>query len=134
MIRRRTLHAQRVTVSPETSGTRGDVKRGLSILLLSLFPAFALADGTGTYSQQCAQCHGKKGEGMQYVAPALKGNEFVTQGSEEDIRGTIRNGRAGDTKRYTDDYPAAMPPVSVGQVSETELEELIAYLKGPLQE
>lgn len=134
MIRRRALHARRVTVSTEISGGRGNALSGLSILLLSLFPAFALADGSGTYSQQCAQCHGKNGEGMQYVGPPLKGNESVTQGSAEDIRNIIRNGRADDTKRYTDDYPAAMPPVSIGQVSETELEELIAYLKGPLQE
>ena len=99
-----------------------------------LVPTMAQADGASTFSQQCAQCHGKQGEGMQYVAPALKGNEFVRQASADELRKVVRNGRAGDEKRYPNEFPAQMPAVSESQVTAAELDELIAYLKGPLQE
>jgi mono/diheme cytochrome c family protein len=35
------------------------------------------ADGAKIYTEQCASCHGAKGEGMKMMGPPIKGNKFV---------------------------------------------------------
>lgn len=91
----------------------------------------AMADGEAVFKQQCASCHGVKGQGMQYVAPPLKGSEFVRTAAIEDVIATIRQGRVGETKKHAD-YPAAMPPFP--QLSEEDVAAVAAYVKGALQE
>lgn len=101
------------------------------ILATAIFSAQAFADGEAVFKQQCASCHGVKGQGMQYVAPPLKGSEFVKASAIEDIVATIRDGRTGDAKRHAD-YPAAMPPFP--QLSEEDVAAVAEYVKGALQE
>ena len=81
------------------------------------------------YTETCGTCHGEKGEGMKGLAPPLKGNKFVTDGSTGDLSNTIVKGRAGDAKKYKD-LPSPMPPNSM---SDGRLQGLIGYLKGDLQ-
>jgi mono/diheme cytochrome c family protein len=94
-------------------------------------PAVEAADAaTVKYFQEtCAICHGEKGEGIAGLAPALKGNKFVSAGKPEDIGATITNGRQGDQKRYKD-YPSPMPAQPLG---DKKLQALIEYLRGDLQ-
>src|SRR3990172_6381416 len=53
------------------------------------FAGMALADGAATFVARCATCHGQNGEGMGGMAPALKGNKFITDRRAEDIKQII---------------------------------------------
>ena len=108
-----------------------------SILTASGLAAFTIA-GTAAaadpkivafFKETCGVCHGENGEGMPGLAPAFKGNKFVTQGSAADIAAIITKGREGAAKLYKD-LPSPMPPQSM---SDTRLQAVIAYLKGDLQ-
>lgn len=81
------------------------------------------------YNETCGVCHGEKGEGMKGLAPAFRGNKFITAGSESEIADTITKGRMGDAKRYKD-LASPMPPQSM---SDGRLKAIIAYLKNDLQ-
>jgi mono/diheme cytochrome c family protein len=81
------------------------------------------------FKETCGVCHGEKGEGMPGLAPAFKGNAFITGGSEADIAATITKGREGAAKKYKD-LPSPMPPQSM---SDSRLKAVIEYLKTDLQ-
>ena len=81
------------------------------------------------YKETCGVCHGENGEGTPGLAPPLKGNKFVTEGSAGEIATTITKGREGAAKHYKD-LASPMPPQSM---SDSRLQALIAYLKGDLQ-
>jgi mono/diheme cytochrome c family protein len=81
------------------------------------------------FKETCGVCHGENGEGTPGLAPPLKGNKFVTEGSASDIATTITKGREGAAKRYKD-LASPMPPASM---SDSRLQALIAYLKTDLQ-
>lgn len=102
-----------------------------TLAALAAGPVFAADPEIVAYYQEtCGVCHGEKGEGMQGLAPALKGNEFITKGSEADIAATITKGRMGDQKKYKD-LPSPMPPASM---SDARLKGIIAYLKNEIQQ
>ena len=81
------------------------------------------------FKETCGVCHGENGEGMKGLAPAFKGNKFITEGSEAQIAETITKGRMGDAKRYKD-LASPMPPASM---SDGRLKAIIAYMKTDLQ-
>ena len=64
------------------------------------------------------------------LAPALKGNPFVAQGSDAAISNVIRKGRSGQQRLYNDTFPN-MPSFGVEVVP--DIPALVAYLKGDLQ-
>lgn len=98
---------------------------------LAVWTVSAMAGGSGAaiFGSKCASCHGKSGEGTPGLAPALKGDPFVTHGKLADIETTIQNGRSGDQKHYKN-IPTAMP---AWHLSEAELMAVVAYIRGPLQ-
>lgn len=104
-----------------------------SVLVLAamFFSANAVADGESVFKQQCASCHGVKGQGMQYVAPALKGSKFIASASVDEIKTMIRAGRSAEQKLHPD-FPAAMPPFP--QLSDEDIAAVAEYVKGKLQE
>ena len=81
------------------------------------------------FNENCATCHGEKGEGMKGLAPGFKGNKYVTDSSHAELANTITKGRAGDQKKYKD-LPSPMPPNSM---SESRLKGVIEYMKTDLQ-
>ena len=97
--------------------------------------AYADVDGAGYYKMRCSSCHGANGEGTDSVAPslgpALRGNALVKNAPVEVIAQIIRRGRSGKARVYNSHYPN-MP--SFGAEAVPDLEALIAYLKGPLQQ
>jgi mono/diheme cytochrome c family protein len=109
----------------------------LSILISAAVCALTLAGAASAadpkivsfYKETCGTCHGEAGEGMKGLAPALKGNKFVTESSAGDIGATIVKGREGAAKRYKD-LPSPMP---ANAMSDGRLQGLIAYLKTDLQ-
>jgi mono/diheme cytochrome c family protein len=113
-----------------------------SLLFTALFVAgailptasFAAFDAPGYYQMRCASCHGSEGQGTKgstpALAPALKGNPFVVNGSPAAIRTVIRKGREGQKRLYNDTYPN-MP--SFGPEAVPDVDALVAFLKGDLQ-
>jgi mono/diheme cytochrome c family protein len=81
------------------------------------------------FNENCATCHGEKGEGMKGLAPPFKGNKYVTDSSHGELANTITKGRAGDQKKYKH-LPSPMPPNSK---SESRLKGTIDYIKTDLQ-
>ncbi len=81
-------------------------------------------------TQDCTGCHGPKGEGIEGLAPPLKGSNFVMTASEADVAHTIKYGRSGSEKHFKDiqqDMPAHPT------LSDQQLQELVQYLKNGLQ-
>ena len=107
-----------------------------ALLLGALSPTatFAAVDAAGFYQMRCASCHGADGQGTRAsvppLAPALKGNPFVVNGSPAALRTVIRKGRSGQKRLYNDAYPN-MP--SFGAEAVPDVDGLVAYIKGDLQ-
>lgn len=97
----------------------------------SLLPiAPAMADGSDVFRANCVSCHGKNGQGTPGLAPALKGDAFVT-GNEADVIATVKNGRTGDQKKYKD-LPIAMPAWG-GKLSDADIKAVVDFIRGDLQ-
>ena len=107
----------------------------LSAALVCCSSASADVDGGGNYNMRCASCHGANGEGTDSVAPSLgpplRGNALVKNAPVEVIAQIIRRGRSGKARVYNTHYPN-MP--SFGAETVPDVEALVAYLKGPLQQ
>lgn len=100
-------------------------------LALGLVPmTAAVADGAGVFRTNCVSCHGKNGQGTPGLAPALKGDSFVT-GDIDDVMATVKNGRSGDQKHYKD-LPIAMPAWG-GKLSDADIKAVVDYIRGDLQ-
>jgi mono/diheme cytochrome c family protein len=72
-------------------------------------PAGVMARGSRLYEQQCAACHGDKGQGVPAMYPALAGNRAVLLGATNNLVQIIRKGgfapgTAGNPQ------PFGMPP------------------------
>jgi mono/diheme cytochrome c family protein len=91
------------------------------------------------YKRNCSGCHGFRGEGTFPIGPPLRGNKFVQAARAQDIAAVVRNGLKDDTKRYPQYLREAngymnMPPFTELSISNSELDKLIKYLKGPFQQ
>lgn len=97
--------------------------------------AYADIDAAGYYKMRCSSCHGAQGEGTDSVAPSLgpplRGNALVKNAPVPIIAQIIRRGRSGKARVYNSHYPN-MP--SFGAEAVPDVEALVAYLKGPLQQ
>ena len=98
---------------------------------MAVLPVTAVAaDGASLFRTNCVSCHGKNGQGTPGLAPALKGDAFVT-GKLEDVIATVTNGRAGDRKHFKD-LPIAMPAWGK-QLSADDIKAVVDYIRGDLQ-
>jgi len=96
-----------------------------------VMPATAgAADGAAVFRTNCVSCHGKDGKGTPGLAPALKGDAFVT-GKLDEVIATVRDGRSGDQKRFKD-LPIAMPAWGK-QLSADDIKAVVDYIRGDLQ-
>ncbi len=110
----------------------------LAVSVGVLFCAFPVAAedrwAADLYMLRCATCHGADGMGTKNVVPAtgpaLKGNPFVVNGSENALRNVIRKGRSGSRRLYNDTYPN-MPGFGGEAVSDPD--RLARWLKEDLQ-
>ena len=109
-------------------------KRMTAVLVLAgaaLVPALAHAEGSDVFRKNCVSCHGKNGQGTPGLAPALKGDAFVTGGSVDDVIATVTNGRAGANKHFKD-LPIDMPAWGK-QLSADDIKAVVDYIRGDLQ-
>lgn len=71
----------------------------------------------------CYTCHGMDASGTP-LAPNLRDSEWLnTDGSPEGIEGIIRNGVPTPVQ-----YPAAMPPMGGAQLTDEQIQNLVAYV------
>jgi cbb3-type cytochrome c oxidase subunit III len=92
--------------------------------------AAAQADGAGVFRTNCVSCHGKNGQGTPGLAPALKGDAFVT-GDVAAVLATVKDGRSGDQKKYKS-LPIAMPAWG-GKLSDADIQAVVDFIRGDLQ-
>lgn len=112
--------------------------KNMRIIIASLLACVAMlaghaataADGKTVFGSNCASCHGPSGQGMPGLAPALKGDKFVT-GNLQAVIDTVKNGRSGDQKHFKD-MPVAMPAWGK-QLSDADIKAVVDYIRGDLQ-
>lgn len=76
-----------------------------------------LGRGTKVYEQQCASCHGDKGQGVPSIYPALAGNRAVLLDSPNNLVQIIRKGGFSPST-VGNPQPFGMPPF--GQILSNE--------------
>lgn len=86
-----------------------------------------LAMGANIYEQQCAQCHGKAGQGAPGAYPALAGNRAVTMESVDNLVNIVRKGgfapsTAGNPRPY------GMPPYA-HLLTDTEIAAVLSFIR-----
>jgi mono/diheme cytochrome c family protein len=78
------------------------------------------AAGSQLWSLNCAECHGKLGEGVD--APALNSEEFLGTVTDEQIHGIIAGGIPGsEMQAWLADYG--------GPFTQQQIDALVAYLR-----
>ena len=86
-----------------------------------------MAAGKTLYEKNCADCHGKDGEGQEPAAPPLAGNRAVTMTSAVDpIRMVLFGGYAPGTAGNP--RPFGMPPYSL-TLSDEEIAQTLIYVR-----
>jgi mono/diheme cytochrome c family protein len=84
--------------------------------------------GAKVYDQQCAQCHGDRGQGAAGAYPALAGNRAVTMKSTANLVRVVVSGgylpsTAGNPRPY------GMPPFSQ-VLSDTDIAAVLSHIRG----
>lgn len=95
-----------------------------AVAVASVSVSFA-ADGSSIFKSKCSTCHGAEGQGTA-MAPALKGNEFVKNGADEEIAKVIKEGRNGAEKKYKE-FAIGMPKQTL---NDDEVKAVISQIKG----
>lgn len=89
------------------------------------------AGGAEVFNANCASCHGANGQGTPGLAPALKGDKFVTTGTVQAVTDTVENGRSGAQKHFQN-MPIAMPAWK-GKLSDADITAVVTFIRGDLQ-
>ncbi len=82
----------------------------------------AAAAGEQLYAQNCATCHGARGEGVTGLGAALRNSQYIKTAGDQAIFATIAQGRKG----------TAMPAwlqANGGKLTETQINNIITFLK-----
>jgi len=98
---------------------------GVFAIAVAFAGASMAADGAAIFKSKCSPCHGPDGGGTA-MAPAFKGSAYVKDSKEEDIAGTIKNGRSGAAKKYKN-FAIDMPAQKT--MTDDELKAVVGYLK-----
>lgn len=90
-------------------------------------PPGARALGARVYEAQCAQCHGKQGEGRPGAYPALAGNRAVLMPQTQNlVLGVLQGGFGPSTRGLP--QPHGMPPFQL-VLSDAELAGVLSYIR-----
>ncbi|GIZ12814.1 cytochrome c [Pseudomonas sp. NCCP-436] len=81
----------------------------------------------GTYASLCSVCHGREGEGVEFVVPALAGNPTVIAQDPNSLLQVLLNGT--HSPRTEEQMGYAMPGYG-WRMDDSQLAELANYLRG----
>ena len=85
--------------------------------------------GSNLYRQNCALCHGMKGEGQSALGKRLVDNEFVQSKSDEELVQFLTEGRRAN--HPLNERGVDMPPRGGNPgLTDGDLRELVLYLRG----
>lgn len=109
---------------------QGSITGALMLAALFQVTAAHANGGEAVFKANCASCHGSEGQGTSGLAPALKGDKFLS-GKRDDVLATVRDGRSGADKRFKE---LQMPmPAWKGTLSDADLQAVVDYIRGDLQ-
>lgn len=97
---------------------------GITMAAAAMSGTALAADGGMIYKSKCSACHGSDGQGSA-MAPAFQGNKFVADSPASEITDVLKNGRAGEAKKYKQ-FPLPMPKQSL---SDEEAAAVVEYIK-----
>lgn len=84
--------------------------------------------GARLYRQNCALCHGARGEGKPSMGAALQGNEFVQSKSDDELVQFLIEGRPAD--HPLNDKGIAMPSKGGNpRLTDEDLAQIVAYMR-----
>ena len=86
------------------------------------FETEAVERGGHLYQQDCATCHGRRGEGVRGSGPALNTKEFLEEAPDELIFNTITDGRPGTSM-------PAWGQARGGPYNAQAVEDLVTYIR-----
>ena len=91
-------------------------------------PIDSRTNGLALFRTICAACHGADGDGMEHIAPPLKGSEYV-EGPSERLAMIILNGMEGPLhiKGQLYKFNGAMPNFA-NNYNDKQIEDIIRYL------
>jgi mono/diheme cytochrome c family protein len=112
------------SVSPVKAPASGGPVKGFN--RANVDPGY-LALGQRLYERDCADCHGRRGEGAPPRYPALAGNRALTQDSPVNAIRTVLHGGFAPATR-DNPRPYGMPPYGP-QLSDREVGALMSYLR-----
>ncbi|MBM3868790.1 MAG: c-type cytochrome [Verrucomicrobia bacterium] len=92
----------------------------LTLLLGTLAPSLALADGADLYRIQCSACHGPEGKGIPGVFPPLAGADFLRTHRVEALRAPME-GLQGPLTVNGQTYQGQMPAIALKDAQLVEL-------------
>jgi len=76
------------------------------------------------YRNNCANCHGKDGEGLNKAYPPLAGTDYILK-NKNFLPCIIKNGLNGKINISNTTYDMPMPPVSLTDI---EIAQIITYI------
>jgi mono/diheme cytochrome c family protein len=83
--------------------------------------------GENIYTNTCAECHGKQGEGKANQFPALAGNvNVIAPNPVNAIRMVLNGGFSPSTQAAP--YPHGMPPYRV-ELSNNDIAAVVTYIR-----
>ncbi len=83
-----------------------------------------ITTGMMLYRNNCANCHGKKGEGLNKAYPPLAGTDYILK-NKNFLPCIIKNGLNGKINISNNIYNMPMPPVSLTDI---EMAQIITYI------
>ena len=100
-----------------------------SIFVQLSTPIDSRTNGLALFRTICAACHGADGDGMEHIAPPLKGSEYV-EGSSERLAMIILNGMEGPfhMKGQLYKFNGSMPNFG-NNYNDKQIEDIIRYLR-----
>lgn len=108
----------------------GRKMRTLTIFSFMLFmlvpPSFAFSNGKGIYEKNCRMCHAVDGTGNPGMAKLFKVDpELLNLTSEKNKKRSNK-----ELKEVVRKGQGKMPKYDTNRISDEEIEELIAYIRG----
>lgn len=93
-----------------------------------VFSAYQARQVKSLYIQNCASCHGTRGQGLPHQGTPLRGSEFIQRHNDQQLIKFITEGRPAN--HPDSQLGIAMPPKGGNNnLSESELRDLVGYLR-----
>lgn len=93
-----------------------------------VFTAYEARQVKQLFMQNCASCHGTRGQGLPHQGTPLRGSEFIQRNNDQQLVKFLMEGRPAN---HPDSLlNIAMPPKGGNNnLSESELRDLVGYIR-----